>query len=79
MRFPVALFAIVACIQLFTQTSQAETRVALVIGNGAYQNVPRLPNPPNDAADVAAALRGSGFDAILAVDLDRAGMEDATI
>jgi hypothetical protein len=30
MRLPVALFAIVACIQLFTQPSQAETRVALV-------------------------------------------------
>jgi hypothetical protein len=74
-----ALFAIVACTQLFTQPSQAETRVALVIGNGAYQNVPRLPNPPNDAADVATALRGSGFDTILAIDVDRAGMEDATI
>jgi hypothetical protein len=75
----VALFAIVACTQLFTQPSQAETRVALVIGNGAYQNVPRLRNAPNDAADVAAALRGSGFDTILAIDVDRAGMEDATI
>jgi uncharacterized caspase-like protein len=79
MRLPVALFANVACTQLFTQPSQAETRIALVIGNGAYQNVPRLPNPPNDAADVATALRGSGFDTILAIDVDRAGMEDATI
>lgn len=79
MRLPVALFAMVACLQAFTQASQAETRVALVIGNGAYQNVPRLPNPPNDAADVAAALRHSGFDTILAVNLDRAGMDEATI
>jgi phosphate transport system substrate-binding protein len=56
----------------------AETRVALVIGNGAYKNAPRLPNPANDANDVATALRRSGFDTILATDLDRNGMEDAT-
>jgi hypothetical protein len=37
----------------------ADNRVALVIGNGAYQNAPRLPNPPNDAADVAASLKRS--------------------
>jgi uncharacterized caspase-like protein len=57
----------------------AETRVALVIGNGAYQSVPRLPNPANDANDVAAALRRNGFDTILATDVDRNGMEGATV
>jgi poly(3-hydroxybutyrate) depolymerase/uncharacterized caspase-like protein len=57
----------------------ADTRVALVIGNGAYQNVPRLPNPANDANDVAAALRRTGFDTIVATDLDKNGMENATI
>jgi len=57
----------------------AETRVALVIGNGAYQNVPRLPNPPNDANAVAAALKRSGFDTIAVTDLDERGMEDAAI
>ncbi len=36
-------------------------RVALVIGNGAYRTVPVLPNPPNDAGDVAAALKRLGF------------------
>jgi hypothetical protein len=41
-------------------------RVALVIGNGSYQqvNLPKLPNPPNDAEDVARVLRGFGFDVI---------------
>jgi outer membrane protein assembly factor BamD (BamD/ComL family) len=37
------------------------TKFALVIGNGAYQNVPELPNPPHDAGDVAAAFRRLGF------------------
>jgi hypothetical protein len=59
--------------------SFAETRIALVIGNGAYQNVPRLANPANDAKAVAAALRRSGFDTIIATDLDEHGMEDAAI
>ena len=36
-------------------------RVALVIGNSAYKNVPILPNPANDAGDVAAALKRLGF------------------
>src|SRR5438445_3860448 len=40
-------------------------RVALVIGNGAYSNVPTLPNPPNDAGDVAAALKRLGFSVSL--------------
>ena len=36
-------------------------RVALVIGNSTYRNVPTLPNPANDAADIAAALNRLGF------------------
>ena len=41
-------------------------RVALVIGNGAYRNVPALLNPPNDASDIAAALTRLGFTVALA-------------
>ncbi|WP_161491274.1 caspase family protein [Bradyrhizobium neotropicale] len=40
-------------------------RVALVIGNGAYRNVPTLLNPPNDAGDIAAALKRLGFSVSL--------------
>ena len=57
----------------------ADTRVALVIGNGAYRNVPRLTNPVNDAADVAAALKAVGFETIVATDLDRSGMDETAI
>lgn len=46
-------------------------RVALVVGNSAYQHVAKLANPANDAADVAARLRSLGFDVELANDLDR--------
>lgn len=44
--------------------AQAEQRVALVIGNGAYKDSP-LANPVNDATDVAKALSQFGFKVIL--------------
>ena len=54
------------------------SRVALVVGNGSYDDVAhRLPNPPNDAHAVAAKLRGLGFKVIEAVDLDYSGMRAA--
>ena len=52
-------------------------RVALVIGVGAYQSVPRLANPPRDATAVAGALRRLGFDTSLVLDPDRTAMESA--
>ncbi len=57
----------------------AEKRVALVIGNGAYAHAPHLPNPANDAEDVAAALKRIGFETILRTNLDQIGMQDAEI
>jgi formylglycine-generating enzyme required for sulfatase activity len=38
-----------------------QPRVALVIGNSSYRNVPALPNPANDAADIAESLERVGF------------------
>ncbi len=77
------VFSAVACMVMLsclgTSASYAEKRVALVIGNGAYKNAPALPNPGNDAEEVSAALKRSGFDTITGIDLDKNGMEDATI
>ena len=39
----------------------AERRVALVIGNGQYQHVPRLTNPTSDARLIAETLQSVGF------------------
>jgi uncharacterized caspase-like protein len=49
----------------------AERRVALVIGNAAYTNAGQLPNPTNDARDMAEVLKGVGMEVILGVDLDK--------
>jgi tetratricopeptide (TPR) repeat protein len=51
------------------------TRVALVIGNGAYRGVPRLENPPRDAELIANSLRDLGFKTVHAWrDLNRGSM-----
>ncbi|MGZ5871236.1 MAG: caspase family protein [Bradyrhizobium sp.] len=42
----------------------AEKRVALVIGNSSYQNVPSLANPANDAAAVTDMFKAAGFDVV---------------
>jgi hypothetical protein len=39
----------------------AETRIALVIGNSDYRNVPHLKNPSRDAIAVSKALNRAGF------------------
>lgn len=56
-------------------TAQAQKRVALVIGNSAYQHAGLLDNPKNDAIDVAGALKKHGFQVIAGFDLDKAGMD----
>jgi hypothetical protein len=53
----------------------AEKRIALVIGNSAYQNTGELRNPRNDAADMAGALRRLGFEVLDGRDLDKRSME----
>jgi tetratricopeptide (TPR) repeat protein len=61
-----------------TVPAAAEVRVALVIGNSAYQSVEHLSDPRRDAEAVADALRQVGFQTVqLALDLDRNAMMKA--
>ena len=53
-----------AILLLVCQPAFAEKRVALVLGNSAYQNVAKLPNPVNDGAIIAATLKDAGFDVV---------------
>ena len=52
-------------------------RVALVIGNGAYGELGILPNPPNDASDVADALEKLDFKVTRVIDGNAEGMRRA--
>ena len=66
--FILGLAGIAAATGFAVAPAQADgKRVALVIGNSAYSNVPTLPNPANDAGDVAAALKRLGFAVTLIV------------
>lgn len=44
-------------------------RIALVIGNAAYQHAPVLANPANDARDISTMLKALHFDVIDGFDL----------
>ena len=71
LRIVIAVFLVLICSQAL-----AERRVALVIGNSAYQYVPELPNPDNDAGDMAAKLEALGFEVVVGRDLDLAGVRN---
>lgn len=45
--------------------------MALVIGNGNYDFIQKLPNPTRDSDAMANALRGLGFEVLAGNDLDR--------
>ena len=49
----------------WSSVAHAEKRVALVIGNGAYQKASKLLNPGNDAKAIAEMLRAARFDEVV--------------
>jgi formylglycine-generating enzyme required for sulfatase activity len=57
------------------QPAHAQKRVALVIGNSAYQHTSKLANPKNDASDMVAALKQHGFQVIEGFDLDKVAFD----
>jgi hypothetical protein len=75
----VGLPAITALLSLLSAgPASAEKRIALVIGNSAYQNIARLDNPRNDATLMAETLSGLGFTLIggsAQLDLDKAALD----
>lgn len=75
-----ATAALLACALLVgscaSRAPVAPVRLALVIGNAAYESAPALKNPVNDANDVCAALRRLDFEAMCHTDVrDRAAFE----
>jgi hypothetical protein len=65
------LLAPVVAYVLLVFPAVAEKRVALVVGNSAYVHANPLPNPVNDASDMAKALTEVGFEVILGLDLKK--------
>ncbi len=74
----VALFVLLSL--LWANPASAEKRIALVVGNSAYQNITRLDNPRNDAVLMAETLGSLGFTLIggrAQLDLDKAALDSA--
>jgi TPR repeat protein len=69
-----ALFAVLLA---SPASAQGEHRVALVIGNSAYEHAPPLKNAAHDAAKVATVLRSLDFDVKILTDIDKIAMEQA--
>jgi len=67
------------CLASFGVVAQAplDVRVALIIGNAAYVNVPALANSTNDAKSMANIMRKLGFKVFDVIDGDKASMESA--
>jgi hypothetical protein len=63
-RWLVAIAAVIAVAASASASALNEKRVALVIGNSAYQSVAALPNPTNDAEAVGELFKKAAFDLV---------------
>ena len=75
-RFLVVFFAVLLCGMC---AADEVKRVALVVGNGAYEHAPKLRNPKNDAEEISGRLKSLGFEVIGGTDLDRRALVEAVI
>ena len=69
--------SVLLAVATWTFPAQAETRIALVIGNGDYTSVPPLANPVNDAQLIAESLREVGFEVIERINVNQIEMKRA--
>jgi uncharacterized caspase-like protein len=74
-RFLKTSAVVVAVAVVWVVPAAAAKKLALVFGNGAYANATALPNPPNDASDMANTLAGMGFEVVSAIDATKADMD----
>lgn len=58
----------------YSFAQETQKKLALIIGNSAYQHGGILKNPTNDAHLMAATLEDLGFDVIKKTDVGRSGM-----
>lgn len=57
-------------------TLNDRSRIALVIGNSNYSNLPKLPNTSNDARSITKSLQQAGFAVTTAENLDLTSMQN---
>ncbi len=71
-----AFLAALILMSLAAFDARADRRVALVIGNSQYREIPALKNPDKDAEDVSNTFRQAGFDVFVAKDVTKLQFEE---
>jgi len=71
--------AALLCCLVFAAPAYAAKRVALVIGNNAYENVPALQKAVNDSEAISQELAKLGFDVVSAENVGRRAMSRALV
>ena len=66
-----AVTSLATCIAVFAAPAYAEKRVALVVGNNDYRNVPKLQKAVNDARTMGDTLKQLGFTVMVAENQNR--------
>ncbi|WFU13806.1 caspase family protein [Bradyrhizobium sp. CB3481] len=66
-----AVTSFATCIAVFAAPAYAEKRVALVVGNNDYRNVPKLQKAVNDARTMGDTLKQLGFTVMVAENQNR--------
>ena len=75
-KFTLSILTLFAVASVSAAGAPMEKRMALVIGNSAYQAGP-LATPANDAGLIAQTLQAAGFDVVGARDLDEDSLRHA--
>ncbi|MCA6113675.1 caspase family protein [Bradyrhizobium sp. WSM 1738] len=66
-----AVTSLATCIAVFAAPAYGEKRVALVVGNNDYRNVPKLQKAVNDARTMGDTLKQLGFTVMVAENQNR--------
>jgi hypothetical protein len=75
----VALAGLAVALLALIAPAQAEKRVALVIGNNDYKNVPKLQKAVNDARTMGDTLKQLGFSVMVAENQNRQAFSEALL
>ena len=73
------VLSLVASLSAFAAPAQAEKRVALVIGNNDYKNVPKLQKAVNDARTMGETLKQLGFTVMVAENQTRQAFSESLL
>jgi hypothetical protein len=74
-----AMIGVAATLAAFAAPARAEKRVALVIGNNDYKNVPKLQKAVNDARTMGDTLRQLGFNVMVAENQSRQAFSETLL